>query len=107
MEGSFARFINRTALSMAPVRLKSEMKKSASSNVMPIAAKTTANALSEPRTFDWRAICAARFACGRPEPENIGSFCPRTRVFSPSIEDTPVWIDSEDMRSAAGSSEGR
>ena len=30
----------------------------------------------------------------RPEPENTGSFCPRTRVFSPSIAEIPVWINS-------------
>ena len=27
---------------------------------------------------------------GRPEPENTGSFCPRTRVFSPSMAEIPV-----------------
>ena len=49
--GSEARFINRTVLSIAPVRLKSEIKKSASSKVIPIAAKTTAKRESVPRTF--------------------------------------------------------
>ena len=41
--GSFARFINITARSIAPVFLKSFIKKSASSKVMPTAANTTAN----------------------------------------------------------------
>ena len=41
-----------------------------------------------------RAIWAARLAWGRPEAENIGSFCPRTRVFRPSMADTPVWMNS-------------
>ena len=66
------------------------MKKFASSNVIPIAAKTTANGSSVPTTFACLAICAARLACGRPEAEKIGSFCPRTSVFSPSMAETPV-----------------
>ena len=32
---------------------------------------------------------------GKPEPENIGSFWPRTNVFIPSILDIPVWINSD------------
>ncbi len=44
--GSFARFINSTALSIAPVFLNSSIKKSASSKVIPIAANTTANLAS-------------------------------------------------------------
>ena len=72
--GSDARLINSTVLSIAPVFLKSEIKKSASSKVIPIAANTTANLESEFLTFACLAICAARFACGRPEPEKMGSF---------------------------------
>ena len=50
--GSFARFINITVLSIAPVRLKSDAKKSASSYVIPIAANTTAKfPASSPRTL--------------------------------------------------------
>ncbi len=48
----------RAARSMAAVERNSFMKKSASSNVMPIAAKTTANSPEAPRTLAWRAICA-------------------------------------------------
>ena len=47
---------------MAPVFLKSLMKKSASSKVMPTAAKTTANFSSEPKTLACRAIWAASWA---------------------------------------------
>ena len=48
---SDARFIKRTVRSIAPVFLKSEIKKSASSNVIPIAANTTANLEPVPLTF--------------------------------------------------------
>ena len=41
-----------------------------------------------------RAIWAARAAWGRPEPEKMGSFWPRTRVFSPSMVEMPVWMNS-------------
>ena len=87
---SDARFMKSTVLSIAPVFLKSEMKKSASSKVIPTAAKTTANFSLVPRTFACLAICAARFACGSPEPEKIGSYCPLTSVLRPSIVETPV-----------------
>ena len=33
-------------------------------------------------------------AGGRPEQEKIGSFCPRTSVFRPSIVEMPVWMNS-------------
>ena len=80
---------------MAPVRLNSLTKYSDSSKVMPMAAKTTAKLEAEsPSTLAWRAIWAASWAWGRPLPEKMGSFCPRTRVFSPSMELTPVWINS-------------
>ena len=92
--GSLARLENTTVRSMAPVRRKSLMKYSDSSKVMPMAANTTAKVSSSPRTRAWRAICAASAAWGRPEPEKIGSFWPRTRVFRPSIVETPVWMNS-------------
>ena len=38
----------------------------------------------------WRAIWAAIRLCGRPLPENIGSFWPRTMGFMPSIVEIPV-----------------
>ena len=46
-------------------------------------------------------LCLSR-DLGRPEQEKIGSFCPRTRVFSPSMADTPVWINSSGYTRAAG-----
>jgi len=92
--GSFARLINNTVLSIAPVSLNDSTKKLDSSKVIPIAANTTAKFSSVPRTLACLAICAARLACGRPDAEKIGSFCPRTSVFSPSIADTPVWMNS-------------
>ena len=88
--GSFARLMKRTVLSMAPVSLKLSVKKFASSNVIPMAANTTANGSSVPRTFACLAICAASWLCGSPEAENIGSFWPLTSVFSPSMADIPV-----------------
>ena len=111
--GSLARLVNSTVRSMAPVRRNSWTKNSDSSKVMPMAAKTTAKLdapapLSAGRmaasslwedagpssTLACRAIWAARAAWGRPEPEKIGSFWPRTRVFSPSMVEMPVWINS-------------
>ena len=67
-----------------------------------MAANTTANFSSLPRTFACLAICAASWAWGSPDAEKIGSFCPRTRVFNPSIADTPVWINSSGYALAAG-----
>ncbi len=90
-----ARFMNRTERAMAPVRLKSLTKKSYSSKVMPMAAKTTANSASEPSTLAWRAICEATFAWGSPAPEKMGSFCPLTKGFMASMEEMPVWMKSE------------
>ncbi len=31
---------------------------------------------------------------GRPEPEKMGSFCPRTRELRPSMAEMPVWMNS-------------
>jgi len=42
------------------------------------------------RTAACRAICKAMSLCGRPEPEKMGSFWPRMRVFMPSMEEIPV-----------------
>ena len=72
--GSFAKLMKTTERSIAPVFLKSFIKNSASSYVIPTAAKTTANFSSEPTTLAWRAICAANCSCGRPDAENTGNF---------------------------------
>ena len=59
MAGSFARLMKRTVRSRAPVSRKLSTKKSDSSNVIPIAANTTAKLSSFPSTFACLAICAA------------------------------------------------
>ena len=111
--GSSARFRNSTARSIADVERNSRSKKSASSNVMPIAANTTANSPSSRfpafvgsslrcSTADCRAIWAASSLCGSPEPEKIGSFCPRTSGLSPSMAETPVWMKSSGKSRAVG-----
>src|SRR3989304_1321478 len=69
---------------------------------MPIAAKTTANCSAPPRTLAWRAICAATSLCGSPAPEKSGSFWPRTRLFSPSMLEMPVWMNSCGRSRATG-----
>ena len=93
--GSSARLMNSTARSIAPVRSKSSRKKLASSKVMPMAANTTAKSPESPSVRAWRAICAASCECGRPEPEKIGSFWPRTSVKLPSMAEMPVWMNSD------------
>ena len=85
--GSLAKFVNTTARLRAPVLSKSSIKYWASSLVIPIAAKTTANSRSPPTVLACLAICKAISLCGSPEPENIGNFCPITNVFNPSIVD--------------------
>ena len=50
--------------------------------------------MSEFKTFACLAICAANSACGRPDAENTGSFCPLTKVFNPSIAEIPVCMNS-------------
>ncbi len=95
IEGSDERLRKRTVLSSAPVSSNWRMKKLASSLVMPIAAKTTEK-LSDPlSTLACLAICAASALCGSPAAEKIGSFCPLTRVFMPSMLEMPVWMNSD------------
>ena len=83
--GSSARLRKKTTRSSAPVSSNCCRKKAASRFVMPIAANTMANS-SPDLTRAWRMICAASSLAGRPEPEKIGSFWPRTSVFRPSID---------------------
>ncbi len=82
-------------LSSAPVLLNDSMKNLASSNGTPIAAKTTANFSSLPFTAACLTICAAILLCGNPEPLKIGSFCPLTMEFNPSIAEIPVSMNSD------------
>ena len=88
--GSSARFKNNTVCSSAPLASNWRIKNDASRCVMPIAPNTTTNFSPVPRTVAWVAICAATSFAGKPYPEKIGSFCPRTSVFNPSSAEKPV-----------------
>ena len=77
--GSFARFINNTASIYSTCLLKFIYEELSFFKVIPIAANTTANLESEFKTFACLAICAASSACGRPDPEKTGNFCPLTK----------------------------
>ncbi len=59
-----------------------------------MAANITENSDSSANTFACLAIWAANSLCGRPDPEKMGSFCPRTNVFIPSMVEIPVWMNS-------------
>ena len=94
--GSLARLINSTVRSMAPVFLKAlVLKKSASSKVMPMAANTTAKRLAGAAHFGLAGDLGRQIWHGAGQlAEKMGSFCPLTRVFRPSMAETPVWINS-------------
>jgi len=100
--GSSARLRNTTALSRAPVLSKSARKCWASSLVMPMAQKMTANDSASPRALACLAICRATSLWGRPAPEKMGSFWPRTRVLVPSMVEMPVWINARGFSREAG-----
>ena len=73
----------------------SSIKKSDSSKVMPMAANTTAKWLVRAPHLGLAGDLGRQLGVGQAaEPEKMGSFCPRTRVFSPSMAETPVWINS-------------
>ncbi len=76
MAGSSARLMKSTARSRAAWVRNSRMKKSASSKVMPMVAKTTAKSSVSPSTPDWRAIWAAMRLWGRPGPREDGQLLP-------------------------------
>ena len=61
---------------------------------MPMPAKTMANWTSPPLTFACLMIWAASLLWGSPLPENMGNFCPRIRVFMPSMAEMPVCMKS-------------
>ena len=90
MMGSEARLRNMTTRCRAPASSKLRRKNSAVSFFTPMAAKTMAKAPSWSATRAWRTIWAASSLCFMPEPEKMGSFCPRMRVEQPSMADTPV-----------------
>jgi len=94
MGGSSARFRNIAVFESAPDSAKEARKNSASSCLTPMAQKTTAKPSSLAVMRAWRAIWAASSLCGSPAPENTGSFCPRMRVFMPSMAEMPVTMRS-------------
>ena len=100
--GSSARLRKTTADFSAPVLSNSFMNMCFSSLVIPMAMNTTANSSSVPRTFACLAIWSATSLWGRPDAEKIGSFCPLTRVFIPSMVEIPVWMKSEGLSLAHG-----
>ena len=71
--GSLARLINKTALSMAPVLLKSLMKKSASSVDDSHRTKDDSELLSCSPDLSLPSYLAAISACGKPDALKIGS----------------------------------
>ncbi|OPZ39923.1 MAG: hypothetical protein BWY99_01226 [Synergistetes bacterium ADurb.BinA166] len=91
--GSSARFRKSTRLPPCPPAVSLSRKYAASSCFIPMPANTTAK-FSAPASLDWVAICTASALWGRPLPEKIGSFCPRIRVSSTSIDETPVEMKS-------------
>ncbi len=92
--GSSARFRNSAVRPSRPDFEKRSRKYAAVSCDTPRATNTTANASLSSDSRAWSAIWEASWSCGRPAPEKIGSFWPRTRVFSPSTAEIPVTITS-------------
>src|SRR5512138_668083 len=94
MGGSSALERNTTVRSRTPAVRNASRYASYSRNGAPIAANTTANRSPPPRTRAWQTIWVASRPAGSPAQEKIGSFCPRTSVFMPSIAETPVSMKS-------------
>ena len=93
------------ALERGAPRRSVPRKKPASRWVTPIAAKTTTN--SSAASLAGHASPARRSARrarrpGRPKPEKIGSFWPRTSVLRPSIAEIPVSMNSVGMVAGDG-----
>ena len=93
-DGSSASDKNIATLWSTPDFSNESMKKRATSYFTPMAANTMAKSTFSFSSFAWRAICAAMRLCGRPLPEKIGSFWPRTSVFIRSMDEMPVWMKS-------------
>ena len=91
MIGSLERLRNMTTFCSTPDSSKDRRKYSATSFFAPMAAKTMAKLFSfASLIFAWRAICTASSLCFMPEPEKMGSFCPRISVISTSMVEMPV-----------------
>src|SRR5450755_959660 len=73
------------------------------SGSLPLAASTAEPAVGcGGRRRAWLAISTARRSCGRPPPENSGSFWPRTRLFIRSSVVMPVSMKSRGRARATG-----
>jgi hypothetical protein len=72
------------------------MKYSDSSKVMPTAANTTAKLVVAAPHPCLTGNLGGQSGVGQTGAGEYGSFWPLTRVFSPSIVEIPVWINSED-----------
>ena len=93
MMGSDERFKNIVTRLNAPDSSKLLRKYSATSFVTPMAQNTTPKlSVESSLSWAWRTICAASWLWLMPEPEKMGSFCPRISVMSVSIEEMPVRI---------------
>ena len=89
--GSSDKLINIHTLSITPVSSKERLNVSATSFLTPIAPNTIQKfSASCPVNDACLTIWLASLSCGKPEPEKIGNFCPRIKVFNPSIADIPV-----------------
>ena len=83
MMGSEARFRNMTTRCRTPASSKFRRKNSASVVLDAHGGKDDGKLLpSSPATWAWRTIWAASSLWAMPEPEKMGSFCPRIRVVS-------------------------
>ena len=102
MVGSSAKLMNAMSRERAPVSSNSFKKYAYSRCVIPMAPKTTRNSSPSPRTWAFFRIMAAIWFAGKPAPEKIGNFWPRTRVLKPSMAEIPVWMKSEGLSRATG-----
>ncbi len=93
-EGASAKLKKQATFVATPLSSNVRVNERATSCVTPIAAKTIVKRTSSPGSFACRVIWAARRLCGMPLPEKMGSFCPRTSVFIPSMAEMPVWMKS-------------
>ena len=88
-------------LSIAPLCSKRWTNDSVSRAVIPMATNTTAKR-SPPRVRAFSTMYAASSIAGSPAPEKMGSFCPRTNVFIPSMAEMPVSMKSDGGNRRAG-----
>src|SRR5512143_4351675 len=104
VDESEARLRKSAVRGSAPLCSRLRRKYSALSHGTPIPAKTIAKSPPAPlpRSRAWLAISTAIRSCGRPPPEKIGSFCPRTRLFMRSSVVIPVSMKSRGLARATG-----